>query len=119
MNEKELDSIRGWFGGRLPDGWFTSTEVLVEDDQIVVIGNLPDAGVPEGASADEKEGAAAGRISRFREETRGQRIDIAREAGERFRKHVTWGARLAGVTKRFTPGGSGRSHASGPAAQVF
>ena len=105
MDDKELGSIRGWFSGRLPDGWFTGVEVAVEDDQIVVIGTLPELKL--GVSAEEKEGAAAGRIARFREETRGQRIGIAQEAEERFRKYVTWGAKLDGVTKRFNAGGGG------------
>ena len=105
MDEKELGSIRGWFAGRLPDGWFTGVEVSVEDDQIVVMGALPELNV--GSTPEEKEGAAAGRIARFREETRGERIGIAQEAEERFHKYVTWGARLGGVTKRFNPGGGG------------
>jgi hypothetical protein len=105
MDEKELGSIKGWFAGRLPDGWFTGVEVAVEDDQVVVIGTLPD--VKLGSTPEEKEGAAAGRIARFREETRGERIGIAREAEERFKKYVTWGAKLDGVTKRFNPGGGG------------
>src|SRR5213594_4346064 len=106
MDEKELGSIKGWFAGRLPDGWFTGVEVAVEDDQIVVIGNLPEINV--GSTPEEKEGAAAGRIARFREETRGNRIGIAQEAEERFKKYVTWGAKLGGVTKRFNAGGGGR-----------
>ena len=105
MDDKELGSIKGWFGGRLPDGWFTGVDVAVEDDQIVVIGALPEINV--GSTPEEREGAAAGRIARFREETRGQRIGIAQEAEERFKKYVTWGARLGGVTKRFNPGGGG------------
>ena len=105
MDEKELDSIKGWFAGRLPDGWFTGVEVSVEDDQIVVLGTLPELNV--GSTAEEKEGAAAGRIARFREETRGRRIGIAQEAEERFHKYVTWAAKLDGVTKRFNPGGGG------------
>ena len=105
MNEKELGSIKGWFAGRLPDGWFAGVEVAVEDDQIVVVGTLPETNL--GSTPEEKEGAAAGRIARFREETRGQRIGIAQEAEERFKKYVTWGAKLDGVTKRFNPGGGG------------
>ena len=105
MDEKDLGSIKGWFAGRLPDGWFTGVEVAVEDDQIVVIGALPEINV--GSTPEEKEGAAAGRIARFREETRGQRIGIAQEAEERFKKYVTWGAKLDSVTKRFNPGGGG------------
>ena len=92
MDEKELGSIKGWFAGRLPDGWFSGVEVAVEDDQIVVIGTLPETKL--GSTPEEKEGAAAGRI--------------AREAEERFKKYVTWGAKLDGVTKRFNPGGGGR-----------
>jgi hypothetical protein len=109
MDEKEFGTIKGWFAGRLPDGWFTGVEVTIEDDQIVVLGALPDVNV--GSTPEEKEGAAAGRIARFREETRGERIGIAREAEERFHKYVTWGAKLGGVTKRFNPGGGGRSNA--------
>lgn len=105
MDDKELGSIKGWFAGRLPDGWFTGVEVAVEDDQIVVMGALPETNL--GSTPEEKEGAAAGRIARFREETRGQRIGIAQEAEERFKKYVTWGAKLGGVTKRFNPGGGG------------
>jgi hypothetical protein len=105
MDDKELGSIKGWFAGRLPDGWFTGVDVAVEDDQIVVVGTLPELNL--GSSPEEKEGAAAGRIARFREETRGQRIGIAQEAEERFKKYVTWGAKLDGVTKRFNPGGGG------------
>jgi hypothetical protein len=105
MDDKELGSIKGWFAGRLPDGWFTGVEVAVEDDQIVVIGTLPELNL--GSTPEEKEGAASGRIARFREETRGERIGIAREAEERFKKYVTWGAKLDGVTKRFNPGGGG------------
>jgi hypothetical protein len=106
MDEKEFGLIKGWFAGRLPDGWFTGVDVAIEDDQIVVLGTLPELNV--GSTPEEKEGAAAGRIARFREETRGERIGIAQEAEERFHKYVTWGAKLNGVTKRFNPGGGGR-----------
>jgi hypothetical protein len=109
MDEKEFGTIKGWFAGRLPDGWFTGVEVTIEDDQIVVLGTLPELKV--GSTPEEKEGAAAGRIARFREETRGDRIGIAQEAEERFKKYVTWGARQGDVTKRFNPGGGGRSNA--------
>ncbi len=105
MDQKEFDTIKGWFAGRLPDGWFTGVDVTVEDDQIVVLGALPELKL--GSTPEEKEGAAAGRIARFREETRGERIGIAQEAEERFHKNVTWGAKLGGVTKRFNPGGGG------------
>lgn len=107
MDARELGAVQGWFAGRLPEGWFTGTEVTVEDDQIVVMGTLPDVELDATATPEFRESAAAGRIARFREQTRRQRIVIAREAEERFGRYVTWGARLGGVTKRFNPGGSG------------
>ncbi len=107
MDDKEFASIKGWFAGRLPDGWFSGVDVTVEDDQIVVVGALPESGLPATSGPEEKEGASAGRIARFREETRGERIGIAQEAEERFHTYVTWGAKLGGVTKRFNPGGGG------------
>ena len=119
MDEKELGSIKGWFAGRLPDGWFTGVEVTVEDDQIVVLGSLPEVGAAAGSTLEEKEGAAAGRIARFREETRGPRIGIAQEAEERFHKYVTWGAKLGGVTKRFNPGGGGGGRSGGDRRSVM
>ena len=117
MDAKELGTIKGWFAGRLPDGWFTGQEVTVEDDQIVIIGSLADINV--GSTPEEKEGAAAGRIARFREETRGDRIGIAQEAEERFHKYVTWGATLGGVTKRFNAGGGGGSRSGGDRRSVM
>lgn len=106
MSTADLGSIQSWFAGRLPDGWFSGADVTIEDDQIVVLGRLSEEGLPAAGDA-ERESFAAGRIARFREETRGERIGIAREAEERFKKYVTWGAKLDGVTKRFNPGGGG------------
>jgi hypothetical protein len=107
MDQNQVEAVQGWFAGRLPEGWFTGTEVTIEDDQIVVLGTLPELDVIPGATPEFLESAAAGRIARFREQTRGQRVAMAREAEERFGRYVTWGARLGGVTKRFNPGGSG------------
>jgi len=112
MSTADLGSIQSWFAGRLPDGWFSGADVTIEDDQIVVLGKLPEDSLPKGDDA-QRESFASGRVARFREETRGHRIAIAREAEERFDKNVTWGAVLGGVTKRFTPGGSGRTSGGG------
>ncbi|HEX6488214.1 MAG TPA: hypothetical protein VF137_04980 [Candidatus Dormibacteraeota bacterium] len=111
MSTADVSSIQGWFAGRLPDGWFSGADITIEDDQIVVLGKLPEDSLPTGDEAA-RESFAAGRIARFRDETRGERIGIAREAEERFEKYVTWGAVLGGVTKRFTQGGSGRTTGS-------
>src|SRR5919201_1671975 len=46
--------------------------------------------------------AVAGRISRFRETTRDERIEIARQAEHRYRRKVAWGARIGETVELFT-----------------
>src|SRR5207244_12675100 len=43
-----------------------------------------------------------GRISRFREDTRDERIEIARQAEHRYGRKVAWGAKLGGTEQLFT-----------------
>lgn len=95
------DEVRGWFTGRLPEGWFTGAPAIVCDrEEIAVVGTLPDppSDVPEAERAALVEGLAA----RFREETRERRIEIAREAEHRFRRKVSWGVACGGATVMFT-----------------
>ncbi|HWL37075.1 MAG TPA: hypothetical protein VNQ77_12875 [Frankiaceae bacterium] len=90
------DDAAGWVAGRLPDGWYAGApEVTVDRDEILVVGPLspPEAGHP---------GAAEGRIARFREETREQRIEIAREADARYGRTVSWGATVGETRELFT-----------------
>lgn len=94
--------VRGWFAGRLPEEWFvTAPEVTVDREEIVVIGTLPP---PEGEFGDDAARAAAesGRLSRFREETREERIEIARQAEHRYGRKVAWGARAGDSEELFT-----------------
>ena len=46
--------------------------------------------------------AAHGRVSRFREDTRQERISIAREAEHRFGRKIAWGAECGPVRVVFT-----------------
>jgi hypothetical protein len=59
---------------------------------------------PAGGGASEAERAAAAerRIRRFREETRGRRMDIARDAEHEFRRKVSWGVTCGEVSEMFT-----------------
>lgn len=110
METTNVETVKGWFAGRLPEDWFTAApEVAIEDDQIVVVGSLAEPKLAAGASAEAKKGAAEGRIARFREATRPHRIAIALEAERAFKLHVTWGAKVGDVSVRFNKGGSGRS----------
>jgi len=98
------EALRGWFAGRLPDGWFTGPpDISVDREEITVVGTLPD---PEGAGTDASESATAaaaeGRSRRFREETREHRIEIAREAEHKFGRKVSWGVECSGRKVMFT-----------------
>lgn len=104
MGATEQEQITAWVRGRLPEDWFTEpAEVSVDREEIVVVGRLalPD-GVTDETPAEEAREAAVGRISRFREETRDDRIRIAREAERRFEKKVAWGARSGETRALFT-----------------
>ena len=89
-----------WFAGRLPDNWFSGpVEVTVDRDEITVIGTLtpPDTGEEGNAAA-----AAEGRASRFREDTRGERMAIADEAQARYARKVSWGVKVGDQRILFT-----------------
>src|SRR5918997_5639625 len=89
------DDAQAWFEGRLPSEWFTSVTVTVDREEITVIGTLADETTDEGAAAE-------GRISRFRADTRDQRIEIAEEAQQRYQRKVSWGAQLGETKALFT-----------------
>ena len=78
-------SVSDWLTGRLPADWFTAVEVTVDREEILIHGTIP---APETAGSPDAE---AGRITRFREDTRGARIEIARELEARTGRKVAWG----------------------------
>lgn len=91
--------VAGWFAGRLPDDWFTgSVELTIDRDEITVVGTLPEPEAGEGDPA----AARAGRIARFREDTRRQRMAIADAAQERYGRSVAWGAACGDSRELFT-----------------
>ncbi|HJQ48529.1 MAG TPA: hypothetical protein VJ870_19725 [Amycolatopsis sp.] len=96
------DDAAGWFAGRLPDDWFTGTpDITVDREEIIIVGDLP----PLGETFDDDAARAAaesGRISRFREDTREHRIEIARQAEHRYQRKVAWGARIGDTEELFT-----------------
>jgi hypothetical protein len=95
--------VSAWFLGRLPGDWFTAApDVQVDREEITIVGTLPAPETAADASDAERAAAAEGRIRRFREETRGRRIEIAREAEHKFRRKVSWGVTCADVTEMFT-----------------
>ncbi len=103
------EKVRGWFTGRLPAGWFSSeggdgsaVEVVVDREEITVVGRLPAPPVGTDVSPAERAAAVEGKVKGFREDTRERRIAIAREAEHRFGRKVAWGVECDGVRVLFT-----------------
>jgi len=84
--------VEAFFEERIPRGWFTEHEILVDADEIVVVGRL---------EADPNTDPTAV-VEVFREETRGRRIEIAAEAESRWYRKVAWGVRIGDRGVMFT-----------------
>ena len=95
--------VKAWFTGRLPDDWFTApVEVTVDNDEILVIGELTRPELGDDATPASTAAAESARIKRFREDTREHRMQVADEAQHRYRRKVSWGARCGATTELFT-----------------
>ena len=97
------EDISAWFAARIPSGWFAGgPEVIADGEEILVMGTLPDVELAGGTADEGRSAARLARIDRFREETREDRIRIARDAERHFRRKVAWGARCGGESRVFT-----------------
>src|ERR1700686_5326813 len=97
------EDISAGFASKIPAGWVSGPAgVLRDGDEILVIGPLPEVALAAGHSEEGRAAARAARIDRFREETRDERVRIARDAERQFRRKVAWGARCGDQTKVFT-----------------
>jgi hypothetical protein len=98
-----VDGLTGWLAGRLPDPWFEDApSVVVDRDEILIVGRVSPPEVAEGADEVTVTAAEAGRLSRFREETREERMAVAREAEHLFGRNIAWGAEAGGTRQVFT-----------------
>src|SRR3954465_3447052 len=103
ITNEALERVRGWFVGRLPEEWrSTPPEITVDREEITVVLTIADVDLPDGSSDAERDEARAGRAKGFREDTRGRRIEIAREAEHRFERKVSWAVRVGDRTELFT-----------------
>lgn len=108
MNKEPQDldptsRIRGWLTGRLPSGWFEAPPTVVVDrDEITITGRLAAPATADGADDAEVAAAVAGRIAAFREDTRVERIGIARELEHSFDRKVAWAAECGERRQVFT-----------------
>lgn len=101
--ETSPEAITGWIVGRLPETWFEQgPTVTVDHDEILIIGRLPAPSLGDESDSVAKAAAEAGRITRFREETREERMTIAREGQHHFGKAISWGAETGDTKQVFT-----------------
>ena len=103
ITNEAQERVRGWFVGRLPAEWrSTPPEITVDREEITVVLTIPDVDLPDGSSDAERAEARAGRSRAFREDTRGRRMEIAREAQHRFDRKVSWAGRVGDRTELWT-----------------
>src|SRR3954454_559862 len=92
ITDEARERVTGWFAGRLPADWQAAPpDITVDREEITVRLTVPDVDLGDGASDVARAEARAGRAKAFREETREQRIEIAREAEHRYEAKVSWG----------------------------
>jgi hypothetical protein len=104
MHPKPLsEQVTDWLTERLPASWFTNpAKVSVDNEEILVVGELPAPQRPRGTSEAAAARACLERVKRFREDTREQRIRIATEAEHHFGRKVSWGAACGDQKVLFT-----------------
>jgi hypothetical protein len=99
----DAERIRGWLTGRLPEAWFSGpVEVVVDRDEILIRGTVTAPDTDAAASDVERAAATAGRIKAFREDTRDDRIAIARELEHAYRRKVAWAVVCGERSQTFT-----------------
>src|SRR3954465_5211243 len=95
ITDEARERVAGWFAGRLPSEWQAApADITIDREEITV--RLPIPAVELGDDAPEvaRAEARAGRAKAFREDTRTQRMEIAREAEHRYDAKVSWGVNV-------------------------
>jgi hypothetical protein len=97
------DDAVAWISGALPDDWFTGpADITIDRDEIVIVGSLAEPESATDTTDADRAAAAEGRITRFRETTRDQRIGIARQLEHKYQRKVAWGVQCGSTRQMFT-----------------
>ena len=100
------EKLRGWFAGRIPDDWFTEgPRVTTDRDEVLVIGTLGSPKFDDDMAEEARSAALRSRVEGWREDTRGTRMKIAREAEHRWGRKISWGVTMGDETYLFTTAG--------------
>ncbi len=103
ITDEARERVAGWFAGRLPAEWQTTpADITIDREEITVRLTIADVELDADASDVTRAEARAGRAKAFREETRGQRMEIAREAEHRYDAKVSWGLAVGEGDERHT-----------------
>jgi hypothetical protein len=102
ITEEARERVAGWFAGRLPAEWQAApADITIDREEITVRLTVPDVEL-EGSSDAARAEARAGRAKQFREQTREQRMEIAREAEHRYEAKVSWGVTVGDHSELWT-----------------
>ena len=96
------DDATTWFRSQVPDTWFSDLRVLVDRDEIMVIGTLTTDGDAPSDEDGAQEQRELGHIEWFREETRDARVKIASRAEAKFGRKVSWATGCGETQAAFT-----------------
>ncbi len=104
MTQHTESAITAWLTGRLPNEWssITAPSIVIDREEITITITVDEPELAEDASAVDRAEAVAGRITGFREDTRDQRMGIARDAEHRFERKVAWAVTVGDRTELFT-----------------
>lgn len=87
ITTEQNEQLRSWFAERLPvDIYESLLSVTVDREEITVVGAIP----------------TTESVAGFRERTREQRVEVAREAEELYRRKVSWAVQSGEERTLFT-----------------
>lgn len=96
----DTKTIADWFGAQTGD--WTIDDITADADEILVVLEIAEPELAGEVSEDERAAARKARMSAFREETRGRRMEIAAAAESRFNRKVSWGVRSGDTRMLYT-----------------
>ena len=104
MTNTANSTIEAWLIGRIPSDWAAAAppSIVIDREEITITITVDAPSLAADASDADRAEAVAGRITGYREDTRDQRMGIARDAEHRFERKVAWAVTVGDRTELFT-----------------